>query len=179
MGLKRSLEKRPRYLSLRASWIHFFLRSHRFKSLQFSNSEFLGQNQRDRKAIYDLYCESETGEKFIVELQKTKQNHFIDRTVYYSTFPIQEQAQKGDWDYKLQSVYCIGILDFVFNDYSHNDVQKGRTKHTVQLKNDDNQVIFNKLTYIYLEMPNFTKTLEELVTLSDKWFYFLKHLEDL
>ncbi|MEN9301776.1 MAG: hypothetical protein RL264_205, partial [Bacteroidota bacterium] len=60
--------------------------------LTFKNSEQLGQTDIDRKAIYDIYCESESGEKFIVELQKAKQNHFKERTVYYSTFPIREQA---------------------------------------------------------------------------------------
>jgi len=149
------------------------------QSLQFRNSEFLGQSKNDRKAIYDLYCESESGEKFIVELQKAKQNYFIDRSIYYSTFPIQEQALKGEWDYKLQSVYCIGILDFVFLDYSQDDVQKGRTKHVVKLKDEFNKVVYDKLTYIYLEMPNFGKSLDELESLSDKWLYFLKHLEDL
>jgi len=149
------------------------------QALQFRNSEFLGQSKNDRKAIYDLYCESESGEKFIVELQKAKQNYFIDRSIYYSTFPIQEQALKGEWDYKLQSVYCIGILDFVFLDYSQDDVQKGRTKHVVKLKDEFNKVVYDKLTYIYLEMPNFGKSLDELESLSDKWLYFLKHLEDL
>lgn len=39
------------------------------------------------------------GERFMVELQKTKQKYFKDRTVYYSTFPIQEQAIVGaDWE---------------------------------------------------------------------------------
>ena len=36
--------------------------------LTFKNTEQLGQTDLDRKAIYDIYCESENGEKFIVEL---------------------------------------------------------------------------------------------------------------
>ncbi len=54
-----------------------------------------------------MYCENERGEKFIVELQKSKQNFFKDRTVYYSTFPIREQAKRADWDYELKAVYTI------------------------------------------------------------------------
>jgi len=60
--------------------------------LIFKNTEHLGQTEADRKAIFDIYCENENGEKFIVELQKAKQNFFKERTVYYSTFPIREQA---------------------------------------------------------------------------------------
>ncbi|GAB4399161.1 MAG: hypothetical protein OHK0053_18900 [Microscillaceae bacterium] len=46
--------------------------------------------------VFDLYCENEKGEKFIIELQKAKQKHLKDRSLYYATFPIQEQAQRGD-----------------------------------------------------------------------------------
>ena len=40
-------------------------------------------------------------------------------------------------------------------------------------------VFYDKLTYIYLEMPKFRKTEDELVTMTDKWLYTLKHLPDL
>jgi predicted transposase/invertase (TIGR01784 family) len=58
---------------------------HHIARLTFKNSEQLGRTELDRKAIYDIYCENERGEKFIVELQKAKQNHFKERTVYLYT----------------------------------------------------------------------------------------------
>ncbi len=73
---------------------------HQIKDLTSTKNEHVGNNAGDRKAIFDLYCESHSGEKFIVEVQKAKQNYFKDRSVYYSTFPIQEQAQAGAWDFK-------------------------------------------------------------------------------
>jgi len=78
--------------------------------------EQLGRTFGERKAIFDIYCENEQGEKFIVERQKAKQNYFKDRSVYYSMFPIRSQAQKSGWDFELKSVYTVGILDFVFNE---------------------------------------------------------------
>ena len=65
--------------------------------LTYLKSEHLGTTEVDRKAIFDLYCENERGEKFIVELQKSKQNFFKDRRLYYSTFPIREQAKRADF----------------------------------------------------------------------------------
>jgi len=88
------------------------------KSLTYLKNEHLGTGELDRKAIFDLYCENEKGEKFIVELQKTKQNFSKDRTVYYSTFPIREQAKRADWNYELKAVYTVAILDFVFDEDS-------------------------------------------------------------
>ena len=145
--------------------------------LSFKNTEQLGQTIADRKAIYDIYCENSQGEKFIVELQKAKQNYFKDRTIYYSTFPIQEQAEKGEWNYKLNPVYCIGILDFTFDDYEK-ESEKGEVFHKIKLKNQNGKVFYDKLTYMYLEMPNFILKEEELKTRLDQWLYFIKNLED-
>lgn len=146
-------------------------------ALNFKNTEQLGQTDTDRKAIYDIYCENEKGEKFIVELQKAKQNYFKERTIYYSTFPIREQAEKGEWNYKLKAVYCVGILDFTFDDYE-NEPEKSEVVHTIKLKNQNGKVFYDKLTYIYLEMPNFKQTESDLKNRLDKWLYFIKHLED-
>jgi predicted transposase/invertase (TIGR01784 family) len=145
--------------------------------LNFKNTEQLGQTDSDRKAIYDIYCENENGEKFIVELQKAKQNYFKERTIYYSTFPIREQAEKGEWNYSLKAVYCVGILDFTFDDYE-SEPEKSEVVHTIKLKNQNGKTFYDKLTYIYLEMPNFDQKEESLKTRLDKWLYFIKHLED-
>jgi predicted transposase/invertase (TIGR01784 family) len=150
---------------------------HKITELKFKQPENLGSTEIDRKAIFDIYCENENGEKFIVELQKAKQNFFKDRMVYYSTFPIQEQAKKGDWDYKLTAIYCIGILDFIFDDEKE---QKDKYLHYVALtEQETKKVFFNKLHYIYLEMPKFNKSENELITEIDKWSYFIKNLQNL
>jgi predicted transposase/invertase (TIGR01784 family) len=149
----------------------------RIKSLSFKNNEQLGQTTLDRKSLFDIYCEAESGEKFIVELQKVKQNFFKDRSVYYSTFPIREQAEKGEWNYNLTPVFFIGILDFTFNDYD-SEMEKGEVVHTIKLKNQNGKTFYEKLTYIYLEMPNFLKQEGELKTRLDKWLFFIQNLED-
>jgi len=145
------------------------------QNLTYLKAEQLGLSEFERRAVFDLYCESETGEKFIVEMQKAKQKYFKDRSVFYSTFPIREQAQRGqEWDFQLNAVYTVGILDFVFDEdkdspeYFHHHVQLMETKRK--------KVFFDKLTYIYLEMPKFTKTEEQLETHFDKWLYILKNL---
>jgi len=146
--------------------------------LSYLKNENLGSTELNRKAIFDLYCTNEKGEKFIVELQKTKQKFFKDRTVYYSTFPIQEQAVVGsDWNFELKKVFTIAILDFVF-DEDKNEPNKFR--YDVKLtEQETKQVFYNKLTFIYLEMPKFNKTVEELETRFEKWLFVLKNLHKL
>ena len=158
-------------------FLNALLPDNKVKTLSLKNPEQLGQTELDRKAIFDIYCENEKGEKFIVELQKAKQNYFKERTIYYSTFPIREQAEKGMWDYNLTAVYCIGILDFTFDDYENN-TEKTEVIHTIKLKNQNGKTFYDKLTYIYLEMPNFILQESNLKTRLDKWLYFIKNLED-
>ncbi len=99
--------------------------------LTLKNSEQLAETEEKRRAVYDIYCENERGEKFIVELQKAKQNYFRERTIYYATFPIREQGEKGDWDFNLKAVYCIGILDFTFGNANF-DTDKDEYEQTLK-----------------------------------------------
>lgn len=148
---------------------------HQIKDLNYSRSEQLGLNDLDRKAIFDLYCIGESGERFIVEMQKAKQNYFKDRSIYYSSFPIQEQAKKGDWDYQLDPVYTVGILDFIFDDHKSDQ----ELLHVIELKNQRCEVFYDKLKFIYVELPKFTKKEDELENQFDKWLYVFRHLSQL
>lgn len=145
------------------------------KDVTFLNAEHLGTQEYDRKAVFDVYCENEQGEKFLVEMQKGEQQFFKDRSVFYSTFPIREQAKRGNWDYELKAVYTIGILNFVFNEnddeYFHHEVKL----MDVYTK----EVFYDKLTFVYLEMPKFNKQEHELVTMFDKWLFVLRNLATL
>ena len=146
--------------------------------LTYLKNENLSTTELNRKAIFDLYCTNERGEKFIVELQKTKQKFFKDRTVYYSTFPIREQAVIGsEWNFELKKVYTIAILDFVFDE---DENQPEKLRYDVKLTDiQTKKVFYDKLTFIYLEMPKFNKSAEELETKFDKWLYVLKNLHKL
>ena len=144
------------------------------KSLTLLPTEQLGDTKDDRRSVFDVYCENEQGEKIIIEMQKADQQYFKDRSVYYSSFPIRQQGQKGRWRFGLKAVYTIGILDFVFDEDKDDEKY---FHHTVKLMDvKTKEVFYDKLTYIYLEMPKFKKTEAELETLFDKWLFALKNL---
>jgi len=144
-------------------------------SIRYLQTEKLGRANTERRAVFDLYCENDQGEKFIVELQRAEQEYFKERSIYYATFAIQEQAQKGKWNYNWQGVYTIAIMDFTFPQMMHPNV-----KSEIVLYDQHNQVVFSdKLQFIYLEMSKFNKTLEELETYDDKWLFLLKNLDKL
>ena len=159
------------------------------QDVQYLNAEQLGDGYGDRRAVFDVYCITEDGSRFIVEMQKAEQEYFKDRSIYYATAPIREQAPKGKWDYHLEGVYTIGVLNFVF---PNNEYPADSYIHEVKLKDtDDNHggpptmlstsqaPFYDKLTFVYLEMPKFNKREDELVTMFDKWMFALRNLSRL
>ena len=147
------------------------------KDLRYLPTEKL-ESYGERRAVFDVYCEGENDEKFIVEMQKASQDFFKDRSVFYSAFPIIEQGKVGsDWDFHLNNVYTIGILNFIF---PGDEYDKDCFHHEVKLMDvEDKHVFYDKLTYVYLEMPKFNKTEDELVSMYDKWLFVLKNLSRL
>ena len=148
------------------------------KEVTFLNSEHVGDVYAERKAIFDVYCENEHGEKFIVEMQNAYQTYFKDRSLYYATFPIREQAPKGDnWNFKLQHVYVVALLNYDMNEeaFSHESIN-----HDVGLLDKQTHKVFNnKLTFKYVEIARFNKDINELETNFDKWLYVLRNLSRL
>lgn len=140
--------------------------------VNYLNTEHLGTQEYDRRAVFDVYCKNDKGEVFLVEMQKGEQQFFKDRSIYYSTFAIREQAPRGEWNYELKGVYTIGILNFCFD-----KEREGNYYHEVKLMDTTTkEVFYDKLVFIYLEMPKFTKQENELESLFDKWLYVIRNL---
>ena len=98
--------------------------------------------------------------------------------MFYSTFPIREQAPKGaEWNFKLEHVYTVALLNF---DLEEEAFDKNDINHDVGLLDKKTHKVFNdKLSFKYVEIAKFNKTEEELDTLYDKWLYVLKNLSRL
>lgn len=152
--------------------------SNEITDVQYMNGEHLGDGYGDRRAVFDVYCMTTNGSRFIVEMQKAEQSFFKDRSVYYSSFAIREQGQRGKgWDYRLDDVYTISLLNFTF---PNDEYAIDSYRHEIKLKDvADDHVFYDKLTFIYLEMPKFTKTENELETMFDKWMFALHNLSRL
>lgn len=146
------------------------------RDITYKNSENLGDTKENRRAVFDVYCESENGDYFIVEMQREIQDYFVDRSIYYASFPIRDQAIKGEnWDFNLKAVYTVGILDFNFNDEKDENYH-----HEVKLVDTTTEKVFyDKLTFVYLEMPKFNKPIAECETFLDKWMFVLKNMTQL
>ena len=146
--------------------------------IQYCPSEQWGYSKNERRAIFDIFCTNEKGEYFIVEMQKAKQMYFRDRSIFYASLPVREQAPRGNWDYRLKAVYLVAVLDFVlFKEFKEDE---DHVIEYVHLARERTKTLYSdKLNFVFVELPKFKKTTEELKKNIDKWLYTLKNLSQL
>jgi predicted transposase/invertase (TIGR01784 family) len=141
--------------------------------LKFLDKEQLGEIENGRSLIYDIYCETDTGEHIIVEMQNNFQSYFKERSIYYAARSIIEQGERGtDWEYIINAVYLIALLNFKTNYIS----QELRTD--VALMDMAHGTVFSdKVRLIYLQLPYFTKEPDDCETILEKIIYTLKNMD--
>ena len=116
--------------------------------------------ERDLKgSVYDMFCKTDDGSRIIVEVQRRKQPFYPERAIYYSTFQIQRQVEAGAEYYDFLPVYVVNILNFAMDgNTDHSEV-----KSVYRLYNEKNHsLLTDRVTFIFLELGKFNKTLDEL-----------------
>jgi len=142
-----------------------------------TNLKFLDKEQPaffdgDRSPIYDILCETDSGEKIIVEMQNREHPNFKERMLYYASEAIVRQGEKGnDWNYAVKAVYMVAFTNFVQTGYA------GQLRIDVRLTDNEGRLFSDKMRLIYLQMPCFTKEAEACENHFERWIYILKNME--
>lgn len=129
----------------------------------------------DRSPIYDILCETDSGEKIIVEMQNREHPNFKERMLYYAAEAVVRQGEKGaGWNYDIKAVYMVAFTNFVMTGYG------GRLRIDVGMTDMQLGGSFtDKIRLICLQMPCFTKEAEECENQFERWIYVLKNMETL
>jgi predicted transposase/invertase (TIGR01784 family) len=152
--------------------------------------EQLGIVEENRKAIYDIYVKTESGKRYIVEMQVSRQDHFEERMLLYASYSFIYQTLKGKITttdaqgnsvarvgYDIAGVCVIAILDFVlFKEKAAKDIAVEQVKLMRQAAKME---FSDKYSFLIIELPKFRKKLDELSTVSDKLLYSLKNMDKL
>lgn len=141
--------------------------------LAFGNKERLGGVKGGRSMIYDIFCQTQTGERIIVEMQNRGQVNFFDRMLFYASRAISEQGERGDeWDYGISAVYAVAFMNFTVK-----GDEKVRTDYKLT-DCDDSKRRNSKLHLTFIQLPRYTNDdPEQCASTFDKWIYVLKHME--
>ena len=177
------------------SFLNTILEDVEIVEVDFIPTEHHGMTEDDRKVIFDIACKCKSGASFIIEMQKGYQKYFKERALYYTTYPINKQGrdahdlhikrkaegfEDGDfrWDYNLQPVTVVAILNFRF---SHaGNWPKAEYRSSYRLYEDTyDEVMTDVLRFVFLELGRFDKCIWELETIAEKWMYLLKHMHEM
>ncbi len=145
------------------------------EDLTFLDKEQPAMYDDDRSLIYDIYCETDSGKKIIVEMQNKSQPYFKNRSIYYVSEAVARQGERGAlWHYDIDAVYLVAFLNFCPMDLD----KKFRTD--VQLTDIDAKTVFSdKIRMTYLQLPLFRKEADECKNDFERWIYLLKNMETL
>ncbi len=155
--------------------IHFLNDILELKQDPIKTVTFLKVNQdpviaAERQSIVDVMCEDEKNNKFIIEMQLSRESGFIKRAQYYASKTYINQRDDGVAYKDLQNVRFLAIYDeTLFSKkpgyISHHEMRDIKTQ-----END-----LDSFKFVFLELSKFTNTIENLKTLTEKWAYFFKH----
>jgi len=173
-GFKRIFGSEPHKELLIAFLNELFKGRKVIHDLVYNPQENGGPARHYRKAVFDVTWTEADGSTFIIEVQRASQKCFFDRAIFYTASRLYEQGSKGNkrWDFELKEVYFIGLADFNFNKFS-----AGKYLHRVRLVEEETgHVYYNKLEFIFLELPNFNLDAKEIKTDLERWLYVLRNM---
>ena len=138
------------------------------REVKFTKNEVSATTKDSRGGLFDVTCEDEQGQVFIVEMQLFDFSNMIHRAKFYAFHRFNTMVRKGRYRFNdLKKIYTISIL-------------AGRTYgtdlyHQVgTLKNQNGELMDDQITHVVVELDKFQKTLEQIDTDLDKLLYTMK-----
>ena len=146
------------------------------------DGEQLGHTQEDRKACFDLFCKTRDGRQFVIEVQIAQQKYFLERSLFYTTFPISKSAPKDKderekWDFDYPPVFFFGLLNFGLRHLDPSRADKDQFIHLFTLRDEKTgELMTERLRFAFLEVRRFNKKKEDCHTFEDRFLFMLKNL---
>jgi predicted transposase/invertase (TIGR01784 family) len=123
-----------------------------------------------KETILDIKAVDKRNIHYIIEMQVFHTTAFEKKVLYYVSKSYYQQLNRAEDYPKLNQVIFLGFLNFkLFHknpDYA--------TRHLL-LDEKTNENHFKDFELNFVELPKFTKSLEELEDIKDKWIYFVKN----
>lgn len=150
-------------------------------SITYKPTELLGDSESEKRVVFDIYCVTNTGRHFIIEMQRAKQSFFNNRIITYDSRVVSSEVERGDMEYDIPTVISFNIMDYSSDTFSHSD----KAFHIVKLKDDENVVFSEKKVFCFLELSKFAAQnigqLKDIKFLDDrqKWAFILKNMHQM
>ena len=150
-------------------------------SITYKTTELLGDAESEKRVVFDIYCVTNTGRHFIIEMQRAKQSFFANRIITYDSRVVSSGVERGDMEYNIPTVISFNIMDYDSDEFIHSD----KAFHIVKLKDDENVVYSEKKVFFFLELSKFAaQNIGQLKGInflddSQKWAFSLKNMHQM
>jgi predicted transposase/invertase (TIGR01784 family) len=141
--------------------------------LNFISQEELPPFKTGRRNIFDIKCKDQEGKYYVVEMQNKPEESFLNRVQCYASHAFVSQALRGATHEGLVPVILLVISKENLFDDDIECISYHRTLESQTKK----QLLF-ALSYVFIELPKFTKSAEDLKNEEDDWLYFFAHWQD-
>ena len=183
----------PENEGLLIDMVELLLPGKHVKSLRLEPTEQQGLVLSDKSSTFDLYCTSETGEMFIVEMQYSAQEHYADRMLCYASFPIRTQMaqmhadlesgkRSSRMDYGLVPIYVVSILNFRIDHEDDRILDGGLVSHYGICSPKTGEVMTDALQFTFVELDRLKVSKdhpEQCRSVLEQFAYSMKYMSEL
>jgi predicted transposase/invertase (TIGR01784 family) len=128
------------------------------------------QLQGLKDTYLDVKARLNTGELVIIEMQVLNVDSFGKRILYNAAKAYSIQLDSGESYWSLKPVIALTITDFIMFPESEKIISHFVFKELESnLKYRDNDI-----DLVFVELPKFKNTIEQIQSLTEKWIYFMK-----
>lgn len=161
--------------------LNSFIEGREIKDVTFLNTEILPDAYDGKKSIIDILCTDTDGARFIVEMQKAKQNNFFQRTFYYSCKLIASyEGNVGEWDYSLKPTFVLSLLDFDPDRITMDERLKGkRIMNFKTVETSCGAQLPQSTEFVFAAIGNNEKKLCEMSDNKEIWLSLLRNSRDM
>ncbi len=148
------------------------------ESLTINNPYNPGQITSLKETYLDIKAVLNNGSIVVIEMQVVRVSSFNKRIAYNLAKAYSNQLKTGEDYLLLNPVIAVTITDFILLKESPEVINK----FIFQEESTKVTILEEELRLIFVELPKFKKSLNELKSLSDKWLFFLKetaHLQEI
>ncbi len=141
--------------------------------LEFLNTTQPPAIEARKESIVDVLVQDQRGSKYIVEMQVAKVEGFEKRAQYYAAKTYCAHFGRGKKYQDLKKVIFLAITDYTVFPKK----EKYKSNHVI-LDDHTHEHDLKDFSFTFVELPKFNKTLKNLKTIEDRWYYFLKHADE-
>ncbi len=137
------------------------------------NPHNLGATYTLKDTYLDVKAKLNNNTTVIIEMQLLNRYAFDKRVMYNAAKVYANQLDVGEKYFLLEPVIALTIADFILFKKSSQIINSFVFKEETENFN-----YHEEIKLVFVELPKFKKTVEELNTLVEKWLFFLKNAQD-